>query len=113
MEPINSQNYDIEIFNQTRFWVNSDSQKLEIVEMSTKYIKNLIRFLEANANDFYLAHLKKINSRLEARDESLLMQEQINHSFTGKQSWDYTPREWLSSTALFRALNSELRLRNE
>lgn len=107
------ENFEIGIFNQSRFWVNSSGLDVEIIEMETKYLKKLIRFLESHANDFYLLHLKLINKRLEERDESLIMQEKINHSFTGKQSWDYTPREWLASTALFRALQTELGLRNE
>lgn len=104
---------EIGVFNQSRFWVNSSGKDIEIIEMETRYIEKVIKFLEINANDFYLLYLKSINKRLEARDESLLMQEKINHSFTGKQSWEYTPREWLSSTSLFRALLTELRLREK
>ena len=110
---LNYNEFDLGIFNQERYWLNADGYEIEIIEMSTDYLLTLIKYLEVNAPDFYLVQLKQINLKLEAKDESLLIQERINREFTGKQSWDSTPMEWLGSTLLFRTLLMEKALRGE
>ena len=97
------------IFNQKTLWIDQNGNEIMLSAMNKYRLNNLLKYLDKNADRFFLKELDIQIEGLQKLDESIIIGESISQEFIGYTTWDLTPKEWLSSTPLYREV---LRLLN-
>lgn len=100
---------DLRVFDQGTWWVDFHQRPHRIDEMSSEYLSNVLDHLEGNVGHFYLAMRHR------------LLVEDITHLWLGRLPTsavaealgatplsDVSPRVWLASSSLVRAIRAEL-----
>ena len=96
---------DLRVFDQGVWWVDISQRPHRINEMSADYIRNVIRFLVADAKYFYDATMRRELASM-AGDLMLgrVSADLVARAAGGPSLTDFAPEEWLETTTLMRAL---------
>ncbi|MHA3838270.1 hypothetical protein ACXR8F_21360 [Terrabacter sp. AAH1] len=96
---------DLRVFDQDVWWVNIAQQPHPLEGMSLEYISNVIGFLEAHVEYFYVLTVRR--EILQRYGDAMLGRvsaEAVAEAAGATSLCQLSPREWLESTPLMRRL---------
>lgn len=99
--------FDRRLLDQGAYWVTEDGQVLRVEEMSPGHLEGVARMLEARALQLHFYALSETFAGF--LDGGGGQAELLAIELTGASIADATPREWLATTALLRAIERAIR----
>ena len=104
--------FDRRILDQADFWVTREAVILQIREVHTEHLRNIVSYLLDRAVELHAAQVvDSLIDLVEADGRGAISGERLAWELTGRSVADLNAAAWLETTVLVRALRHELAVR--